>query len=122
MSVIIDILNPEAIVIGSIFERNQDFFVPKIKAVIDREALSCNSSVCQILPAQLGDSIGDYASLGVLFCVNVVQSCVQLKRLLILFERDGLNGGGCRFLFGAGHQHGRERHHHANGENDAKDL
>ena len=67
LSVIIDILNPEAIVIGSIFERNQDFFVPKIKAVIDREALSCNSSVCQILPAQLGDSIGDYASLGVLF-------------------------------------------------------
>ena len=67
LSVIIDILNPEAIVIGSIFERNQDFFVPKIKAVINREALSCNSSVCEILPAQLGDSIGDYASLGVLF-------------------------------------------------------
>jgi glucokinase len=67
LSVIIDILNPEAIIIGSIFERNQDFFLPRIKAVIEREALLCNSSVCEILPAQLGDSIGDYASLGVLF-------------------------------------------------------
>ena len=67
LSVIIDILNPEAIIIGSIFERNQDFFLPRIKAVIEREALLCNSSVCEILPAQLGDSIGDYAALGVLF-------------------------------------------------------
>ncbi len=67
LSVIIDILNPEAIVIGSIFERNKDFFLPIIKAVIEREALPCNSSVCEILPARLGDSIGDYAALGVLF-------------------------------------------------------
>ncbi len=67
LSVIIDVLNPEAIVIGSIFERNKDFFLPKIKAVIESEALLCNSSVCKILPAELGDSIGDYAALGVLF-------------------------------------------------------
>lgn len=67
LSVIIDILNPEAIVIGSIFERNQAFFLPKIKSIIELEALPCNSSVCKILPAQLGDSIGDYAALGVLF-------------------------------------------------------
>ena len=67
LSVIIDVLNPEAIVIGSIFERNQDFFLPKIKSIIELEALPCNSSVCKILPAQLGDSIGDYAALGVLF-------------------------------------------------------
>lgn len=67
LSVIIDILNPEVIIIGSIFERNQDFFLPRIKAVIEREALLCNSSVCEILPAELGDSIGDYAALGVLF-------------------------------------------------------
>ena len=67
LSVIIDILNPEAIVIGSIFERNQEFFVPLIEKIIKKEALGCNSEVCKILPAQLGDSIGDYAALGVLF-------------------------------------------------------
>ncbi len=67
LSVLIDILNPEAIIIGSIFERNKDFFLPRIKAVIEQEALLYNSSVCEILPAQLGDNIGDYAALGVLF-------------------------------------------------------
>lgn len=67
LSVIIDILNPEAIVIGSIYERNQDFFNSVILDVIKKEALGCNSEVCKILPATLGDSIGDYAALGVLF-------------------------------------------------------
>lgn len=67
LSVIIDILNPEAIVIGSIYERNQQFFLPEVTKVIEHEALSCNSSVCKILPAVLGDKIGDFASLGVLF-------------------------------------------------------
>lgn len=67
LSIIIDILNPQAIVIGSIYERNEEFFLPRVKSVIEEEALLCNSKVCEILPAQLGDSIGDYAALGVLF-------------------------------------------------------
>ena len=67
LSIIIDILNPQAVVIGSIYERNEEFFLPLVRSVIEREALGCNSSVCEILPARLGDSIGDYAALGVLF-------------------------------------------------------
>ena len=67
LSIIIDILNPEAIVIGSIYERNSEFFLPIIKDVIKNEALSFNAEVCKILPAELGDSIGDFAALGVLF-------------------------------------------------------
>ncbi len=67
LSVIIDILNPQAIVIGSIYERNKEFFLPRINEIIKKEALLCNSSVCEILPSELGDSIGDYAALGVLF-------------------------------------------------------
>lgn len=67
LSIIIDILNPQAIVIGSIYERNEEFFLPRVKSVIRREALGFNRAVCEILPAQLGDSIGDYAALGVLF-------------------------------------------------------
>ncbi len=67
LSVIIDILNPEAVVIGSIYERNEEFFLPIIKEIIKKEALSFNAGVCKILPAELGDSIGDFAALGVLF-------------------------------------------------------
>ena len=67
LSVIIDVLNPEAIVIGSIYERNTDFFLPRVEKVIKEEALSFNREVCKILPSELGDNIGDYAALGVLF-------------------------------------------------------
>lgn len=67
LSVIIDILNPEKIVIGSIYERNEAFFLPRITEVIKAEALKESASVCQIVPSYLGDSIGDFASLGILF-------------------------------------------------------
>ena len=67
LSVLIDVLNPEAIVIGSIFERNTDFFLPRIKSVIEAEALSGAAAVCKLLPAALGEKIGDYAALGILF-------------------------------------------------------
>ncbi len=67
LSVIIDIINPEAIVIGSIFERNEEFFQNEIKEIIENEALTDNVKNCKILSAELGDSIGDFASLGLLF-------------------------------------------------------
>ncbi len=64
LSIIMDILNPEAIVIGSIYTRSQELFDPIIKDIIRKEALKEAASVCKILPACLGDSIGDYAALG----------------------------------------------------------
>ena len=67
LSIIIDIINPEAVVIGSIYERNQEFFSEIVNEIIKKEALSFNADVCKILPAELGDSIGDFAALGVLF-------------------------------------------------------
>lgn len=67
LSVLIDILNPQAIVIGSIFERSSALLEKEMYAVIEKEALRYSSSVCRILPASLGDSIGDYAALGVAF-------------------------------------------------------
>ena len=67
LSVLIDVLNPEVIVLGSIFERNEEFFLPRIKSVIENEALCFNASVCEIRSSSLGDRIGDFAALGVLF-------------------------------------------------------
>jgi len=67
LSIIIDIINPEAVIIGSIFERNQAFFSDIVNEIIKKEALSFNAKACKILPAELGDSIGDFAALGVLF-------------------------------------------------------
>ncbi len=67
LSILIDILNPQAIVIGSIYERSHDLFDPIIQRVIQNEALSLSAQNCKILPAQLGDSIGDFAALGLAF-------------------------------------------------------
>jgi len=65
LSIIIDILNPQRIVIGSVFARNPHLFERACKEVIDREALKPASEVCEIVPAALGDQIGDYACLSV---------------------------------------------------------
>ena len=65
LSILIDILNPEKIVIGSVFERSGDLMRTIMQAVIDREALSYSKKICEILPATLGDSIGDFAAIAI---------------------------------------------------------
>ena len=65
LSIAIDFLNPEAIIIGSIYERCEDLLYPYAKEVIDREAVSINRDHCKILKAELGDRIGDYAAVSV---------------------------------------------------------
>ncbi len=63
LSIFIDILNPERIVIGSIFTRSGHLLRESMEAVIEREALSHSRKVCSILPAQTGERIGDLASI-----------------------------------------------------------
>lgn len=65
LSILIDILNPEMIVIGSIFERSGELLKEAMYGVIDKEALVRSADICRVVPASLGDSIGDYAALGV---------------------------------------------------------
>ena len=66
LSVLIDILNPELIVIGGVFARRESLFRPLMEATIRREALPLASRVCRVVPAQLGEAIGDYAALSVI--------------------------------------------------------
>ncbi|MBV5313094.1 MAG: ROK family protein [Prolixibacteraceae bacterium] len=70
LSLLIDILNPECIVIGSIYARNEELFKPLIEKVMQREAIPSALDVCRIKPAELGDSIGDYAAL----CVAIYEN------------------------------------------------
>jgi glucokinase len=67
LAILIDILNPECIVIGSIYARNELLFKPHMERILEREAIPSALSVCQIKPAELGDTIGDYAALSVAF-------------------------------------------------------
>ena len=63
LSIIIDILNPERIVIGSVFARSGELLKDAMYAVLKEEALSCALDVCEIVPAELGDRVGDYAAI-----------------------------------------------------------
>ncbi|MBW7572148.1 ROK family protein [Caproiciproducens faecalis] len=63
LSVLMDILNPECIVIGSIFVRNYEEIWPSTRKVIERETLPAARKACRILPSQLSESVGDIAGL-----------------------------------------------------------
>ncbi len=63
LAMLIDIFNPERIVIGSIFARAERLFRARAEAVIRDEALELSRSRCTVVPAALGEQIGDYASL-----------------------------------------------------------
>ncbi|MEE0946359.1 MAG: ROK family protein [Acutalibacteraceae bacterium] len=65
LSVMIDILNLERIVIGSIFTRCEDLLREAMNKVIDYEALYHSKICCQVLPAALGEKIGDYAAVAI---------------------------------------------------------
>lgn len=66
LAILIDLLNPEMIVIGSIFERATHLLWPYAKEVIEKEALCYNAASCKIVPSKLGDNVGDYAALSLL--------------------------------------------------------
>ena len=65
LSILIDLLNPEAIVIGSIFTRSQNLLWESMRAVLEQECLSQSLAVCRILPSGLGENLGDIAALTV---------------------------------------------------------
>ena len=69
LSILIDILNPQAIVIGSIFARAEDLLRAPMEKVLKREALAYSLGNCRIVPAALGEEIGDYAALAVSYGV-----------------------------------------------------
>jgi glucokinase len=58
-----DLLNPERIILGGLGMRIGDAFLPMALRVFREEALPQVAAVCTIVPAQLGETIGDIASL-----------------------------------------------------------
>jgi len=63
LAMVIDMLNPEVIAIGSIFVRAEELIRPFMQAAIERDALPGAAAVCKVKPAELGESIGDIAAL-----------------------------------------------------------
>lgn len=65
LSIIIDILNPELIVIGGIYTRCKDLLEPRMLEIIRNEALPNASRVCKVVISELNEQIGDYSALSV---------------------------------------------------------
>lgn len=65
LSVLIDILNPERIVLGGIYMRASNLLIPTMEETIEQEALSYAAKVCTVHPAGLGENVGDYAAIAV---------------------------------------------------------
>lgn len=63
LSVLVDLLNPEKIVIGSIFVRASELLDDAMYRVLRAECLPSSLERVQILPAGLGEQLGDYAAL-----------------------------------------------------------
>ena len=65
LAVLIDVLNPERIILGSIFTRCESLLRPSIEDSISKEAMPETGKACAIVPAELGESIGDFGAVTV---------------------------------------------------------
>lgn len=63
LSLLIDIINPEIILLGSIFGRAKSLLEKTMQEVIIQEALKDAAADCTIVAAGLEEKIGDYAAL-----------------------------------------------------------
>ena len=63
LAIVIDILNPERIMIGGLAMRLGESLLAPARRVVQREALAQASAACQILPAELDERIGDVAAI-----------------------------------------------------------
>jgi glucokinase len=63
LAILVDLLNPDRIVIGGLAMRLGDLLLEPARRVINREALGVPARTCQVVPAALSESIGDAAAL-----------------------------------------------------------
>ena len=67
IAILVDVLNPQRIVIGGLAMRTGDMILGPAREVMTREALPTSAASCRVVPAALGERIGDVAAL----CVAV---------------------------------------------------
>ncbi len=63
LAILIDVVNPERIVIGGLAMRLGELILAPARRAARQEALTASADACQIVPAELDESIGDVAAL-----------------------------------------------------------
>ncbi|MFQ6048609.1 MAG: ROK family protein [Phycisphaerae bacterium] len=65
LAILVDIFNPELIVLGPLAWRLGQLWLAPARRVLQAEALPASLAACRIIPTALGEAIGDYAALAV---------------------------------------------------------
>lgn len=63
MAILVDVLNPECIIVGGLALRLGEALLGPAREVVAREALASSANICRIVPAALGEEIGNVAAL-----------------------------------------------------------
>lgn len=63
LAILLDLFNPEKIVIGGLYPRCRDLLDEPLQTALQREALPGPLAATQIVPAELGESIGSHGAI-----------------------------------------------------------
>ncbi len=63
LAILVDLFNPERIVIGGLAMRMGERLLEPARRTMAREALLASAKICQVVPAALGERIGDVAAI-----------------------------------------------------------
>lgn len=77
IALLVDLLNPEIVVLGSLAVRAGDLFLPTARRVVATEAQRSIAESCAIVPAALGEQLGDVAALCVAIYHGKLGLCQQ---------------------------------------------
>jgi len=93
LSVLTDTLNPERIIIGSVFQRAEAFIRPAMEKALKKEALPLALEKLSVLPAETRESLGDYAAImTALYALDIdPMKETEEKDERVLFHLDKLN-------------------------------
>ena len=91
ISLLVDTLNPELVVIGSIFVRCGDLLRPAMEEELKKEAIPHSLAGFSVVPAQTGESLGDFASImAALYALDIdpiLEGPEREERVLAPYER-----------------------------------
>ena len=91
LSLLVDTLNPERIVIGSVFVRCEELLRPAMEEALRREAIPFSLQGLKVVPAQAGEALGDLASImAALYALDIdpmEEACERDPKVLGHLER-----------------------------------
>jgi glucokinase len=81
MALLVDTLNPQVIALGSLAVVLGDRVLAPARRALAEEALPQAVAACEIVPAKLGDRIGDVAALMAALCDEEIQARLSMDRM-----------------------------------------